>query len=83
MFEKRIFLRMFKFIVNVFSKYPCDFEKGYTQQKFLAILEKLKKYVNNGKGCGAVIVDLSKASFCLDYELLIAKLKTFSLATSY
>ena len=73
---------MFKFIVNVFSKYPCDFEKGHTQKRFLAILEKLKKFGDNGKGCGAVLVDLSRASYCLDCALLIAKLKSFSLASS-
>ena len=61
-------------------------EGPYTENtrelEFLAILEKLKKFSNNGKGCGAVLVDLSKASYCLDCELLIAKLKTFSLASS-
>ena len=41
-----------------------------------------KKFVNSGIGRGAVLMDLLKASYCLDHELLIAKLRTFSLGSS-
>ena len=39
------------------------------------MLEKWKKYVDKRKkSFGALLTDLSKAFYCLDYELLTAKL---------
>ena len=65
---------MSQFFDNVFSKYECGFQNFRTQQCLLAILEKLKKSVNNGKAFGSLLMDSSKAFDCLDHELLIAKL---------
>ena len=84
-FEKQIFKQMSQFFENILSKYQCGFRKGFsTQNCLLAMLEKWKRSVDNGKGFGALLTDLSKAFACLDLELLIAKLNAywFSLTTS-
>ena len=84
-FEKHIFKQMSHFFENRLSKYQCGFRKGFsTQHCLLAMLEKWKRSVDNGKAFGALLTDLSKAFDCLDHELLIAKLNTygFSLTAS-
>ena len=48
-----------------------------TQQCLLAMLEKWKRSVDNEEDFGALPTDLSKDFDCLDYELLIAKLKPY------
>ena len=71
-----MFKEMSQFFDKIFSKYQCGFRKGFsTQQCLLAMLEKWKRSIDNGKSFGALLTDLSKAFDCLDHELLIAKLK--------
>ena len=48
-----------------------------SQQCLLAMLEKWKNSVDNGKAFGALLMDLSKAFDYSDHELLIAKLKAY------
>ena len=43
----------------------------------MALLEKWKRAVDSGQMFGALLTDLSKASDCLDHELLIAKLNEY------
>ena len=84
-YEKHIFKQMSHFFENILSKYQCGFRKGFsTQHWLLAMLEKWKRSVDNGKAFGALLTDLSKAFDCLDHELLIAKLNAcgFSLTVS-
>ena len=74
-FEKLMFKEMSQFFDKIFSKYQCGFRKGFsTQQCLLAMLEKWKRSIDNGKSFGALLTYLSKAFDCLDHELLIAKL---------
>ena len=69
---------MSQFFDKIFSKYQCGFRKGFsTQQCLLAMLEKWKRSIDNGKSFGALLRDLSKAFGCLDHELLIAKLNAY------
>ena len=77
-FEKLMFKEMSQFFDKIFSKYQCGFRKGFsTQQCLLAMLEKWKRSIDNGKSFGALLTDLSKACDCLDHELLIAKLNAY------
>ena len=76
---------MSHFSENILPKYQWGFRKSFsTQHYILAMLEKWKQAVHNGKAFGALLTDLSKAFDCLDHELLIAKLNAygFSLTAS-
>ena len=76
---------MSHFFENILSKYQCSFRKGFsTQHCLLAMLQKWKRSLDNGKAFGALVTDLSKVFDCLDHELLIAKLNAygFSLTAS-
>ena len=69
---------MSSFFDNFLSKQQWGFRKGYsTQQCLLALLEKWKRAVDSGQMFGALLTDLSKAFYCLDHELLIAKLNAY------
>ena len=47
---------------HIFSRYQCDFRKGYSAlQCLLAMIEKGKKIEDNGGVFGAMLTDLSKA----------------------
>ena len=73
-----MFEQMPQFFENIFSKYQCGMQKGFsTQQCLLAMLEKWKRSADNSKIFGALITDLAKAFDCLDHELLIATLNAY------
>ena len=58
-----------------FSKYQCEFRKGFRAQHCLvAMLGKWKSATDNKKLFGALLTDLSKTFDSLSYDLLIAKL---------
>ena len=78
LYERSMFKQISEFFENIFSKNQCGFRKGHsTQQCLLAMLEKWKRSVDNGKAFGALLKDLSKGFDCLDHELLIAKLSAY------
>ena len=78
LYERSMFKQISKFLENILSKNRCGFRKGHnTQQFLLARLEKWQISIDSGKAFGAVLTDLSKASDCLDHELLIAKLNPY------
>ena len=50
---------MSHFFENILSKYQCGFRIGFsTQHCILAILEKWKRSVDNGKAFGVLVTDL-------------------------
>lgn len=75
---------MSSFFDNVLLKQQCDFQKSYnTQQCHLALFENWKRAADSSKMFGALLKDHSKAFYCLEHGLLIAKHKTngFSLSS--
>ena len=48
------------FYEDIFSKYQCDFRKGYSAQHYLLVMiEKWKNIVDYGRVFGALLTDLS------------------------
>ena len=67
-----------KVFENIFSKYQCEFQKGFSTQKcLLAMLEKWKRSINNCKMFGGLLTDILKAFDHLHHGLLIAKLNAY------
>ena len=70
LYERSIFNQISEFFQNSLSKNQCGFRKGCsTQECFLAMLEKWKRFIDIGKAFGALLTDLPKAFVCLDHEL--------------
>ena len=64
-YERILFKQIGTFMDNFFSKFQCGFRKGYsTQQCLLALIEKWKSAVDNGKSFGALLTHLSKPFDC-------------------
>ena len=61
---------MYPFFDKLFSKFQCDFRKGFNAQHCLITV--IKKWQRSVDG-GALLTDLSIAFDCTDHELLIAK----------
>ena len=77
-FERCIFRQLYSFMLEFLSKYRCGFRKGYTTQHcLLAMLEKWKSAVDEGKSFGELLTNLSKAFDCLSHELLLVKLHVY------
>ena len=77
-FERCIFRQLYSFMLEILSKYRCGFRKGYTTQHcLLAMLEKWKSAVDEGKSFGELLTNLSKAFDCLSHELLLVKLHVY------
>ena len=77
-YEKIYHAQISSFMENIFSKYLCDFRKGYsTQYCLLIMLENIRKSLDNNKACATLLTDLSKAFDCIRHDLLIAKLHAY------
>ena len=69
---------MYPYFDKLFSKFQCGFRKGFNAQHFLTtMIEKWQRSVHGGRQTGALLTDLSKASDCIDHELVIAKLYAY------
>ena len=61
---------------DILSKYQGGFRKQFNSQ--LAMFEKWKNVLNNGRSCGALLVDLSKACNCIVHDFMLAELSAFN-----
>ena len=69
---------MTDFTNNIFSPIISAYRKGHScHHVLLDLTEEWRKYLDNDKIVGAVLMDLSKAFDCLPHELLIAKLAAY------
>lgn len=76
--EKLLCKQINLFLDQFLSKCQCGFRKRFsTQDCLLAMMEKLKRTVDNGNNFEVLLTDLSKALDCFSHELIIAKLNAF------
>ena len=62
------------------SKYLCGYRKGYNAQHALvSLLEKWRDILDKKGYAGGVLMDLSKAFYTLDHDLLLAKLHAYGM----
>ena len=77
-FERIICIQLSAFFEEIFSKFQCDFRKGYsTQYCLLMMFESWKEAADKNKTFGALMTDLSKSFDCLSHDLLITKLHAY------
>ena len=82
-YERCMYKQMSDYLEIFFSKFQCGFRQGISAQHcLLAMIEKWKKCVDQGKTFGALLIDLSKAFDCLPHDLIIAKLNAYGFSLS-
>ena len=60
------------------SKFPSTYRKNVScQNVLLRLIEQWRACLDNNKLVGAVLMDLSKAFYCLPHDLLIVKLEAY------
>ena len=77
-YERCMHDQLSSYFDKLLSKFQFGFRKGFsTQQCLIAMIEKLRKSLDNGGASAALLTDLSKAFDCLPHDLLIAKLHAY------
>ena len=78
LYEKILYMQIYNYFNNIFSKYICGFRKGHsTRHCLLFMLENLRKALDNRLKIGILLTDLSKAFDSISHDLLIAKLHAY------
>ena len=69
---------MSQYFEGIISKYQCGFRKGHSaQHALIALPEKWRKKLDQGRMFGALFTDLSKAFDYLPHDMIIAKLNAY------
>ena len=75
---EHIFNQVSSTIDSFLSPFLSGFHQGFsTQHCLIVMLERWRKELDNNSKAGAILTDFSKAFDCINYELLIAKLKVY------
>ena len=66
------------FTEKILSPNLCDYRKGFsTEQALISLIKRLKKKLEQKGYGGGVLMDLSKAFYTLNHDLLLAKLLAY------
>ena len=77
-FERLLHSQISQFMEPKFSKLLTGFPKNHnTQHALLKMIETWKAKLNTGCKIGALIMDLSKAFYTLNHDLLITRLQAY------
>ena len=69
---------MLEHVNTILSKNITAYRKGHScQNVLLKLTEEWRKYIDQNKIVGGLLMDLSKAFDCLPHELLVAKLEAY------
>ena len=80
-FERTTYQQLIDYFDNIFNPYLSAFRPGYgCNTALLKVIEDWKKAVDNNLYVAAVFMNLSKAFGCLPHDLLLLKLKAYSLS---
>ena len=83
LFEKLIQQQLNPFFDQKLSKYLCGYRKrNSTQYALLNLIESWKKYRDNNGYSAAVLMDLSRAFYTINHDLLLAKLHAYGVSTN-
>ena len=76
--ERCLYDQIYKSIDNTLSRHQMAYRKAYnSQHSLIAMFEKWKENLDKGAECGSLFVDLPKAFYCLQHDLLLAKLNVY------
>ena len=77
-FERCLYDQIYEYIDTILSKVQCGFRKGFsTQYSLIAMIEKCRKNMDEGKSGAVLLTDLSKGFDCIVHDFLITKLEAF------
>ena len=82
-FEKLIIRQLSNHFDQIFSKFHCGFQKGFSAQYCLHLaIDKWTKTVVSNNIFDALLTDLSKIFDCICYDSLVAKLHAYGISLS-